>query len=91
MLVSCAVASDIDETESLSLVEQDVEDGLSVKDNNAKVRMLCLEGVHELFELRVVLGNVGAHLCCDLRTLLQEEGCTVGRGDGEEQERSSTH
>lgn len=91
VFISCAVASDVDKTKSLPLVQQDVEDGLSVKDSDGvKVRVVCLEGMHELLELSVVLRDSSSHLCCNRRALLEEEGCTVGRGDCEEQERTST-
>jgi hypothetical protein len=48
-----------------------------------------LEGAHELIEQSVVLSNISAHLCCNFLALFDEEGCTIGRGDSKEQERSS--
>ena len=82
--ISCAVAGNINKTESLPFVKQDVEEGLGIKHNGAKIRMVCLEGPYEFFKLRVVLSNISAHLFYSLCSLLEEDGCTIGGRDSEE-------
>ena len=82
--VGCAVAGDIDKTESLPVVKQEVEDGLSIKHNANNIRMLCLEGAHRLLKLRVILSNISAHPFYSIFSLLEEHGCTIGGRDGEE-------
>jgi len=91
ILIGFAIASRVDETKSLCVIEQRVEDGLCIENHHGlEIPVLSVETFYKDAEMLVITRYATLELGGDGFSLLIEERRSVGRWNREEQEGPGT-